>query len=320
MKDLIQALQELDQDHPPGDALRRLSNLIDEEFDQFARVWAQFPAERRCALAARMVEAAEADFELDFSQIFTLGLQDAEAHVRAACIEGLWEVEDFRLVRPLIRLMQNDASTTVREAAATSLCRFALLGELGKLQPHLTDLIWDALWQTIHDANEDMDVRRRAIESIAYFDRPQVQSIIAQAYQHDEPRMRASAVFAMGRSADEVWADTAIDELESKDAEMRYEAARACGALRLSETVARLSRMVADPDAEVKLMAVWALGQIGGPEARRVLEICYEQGDEALQDAADEAMAEMDLMQGSLDLAMIDFDDDGQDWDEDDEA
>lgn len=320
MKDLNQALQQLDLDSPPDSAVRRLSNLIDEELDQFARVWTQLSAKRRCTLAARMVEAAEADFELDFSPIFTLGLQDAEAGVRAACIEGLWEVEDFRLIRPLIRLMQNDTSAPVREAAATSLSRFALLAELGKLQPHLADLIWDALWQTIHNAGEDLDVRRRAVESIAYFDRPQIKSIIAQAYQHDEPRMRVSAVFAMGRSADEVWADTAINELDSRDAEMRYEAARTCGALRLSETVGRLSRMVADPDPEVKLMAVWALGQIGGPEARRVLEICYEQGDEALQDAADEAMAEMDLMQGSLDLAMVDFDDDEQDWDEDDEA
>ncbi|MBN1936242.1 MAG: HEAT repeat domain-containing protein [Anaerolineae bacterium] len=318
MKYLTQALKQLDRESPPDDAVRRLSNLIGDEFDQFTRTWAQLSADQRCTLVARMVEAVEADLELDFAQIFTLGLQDAEARVRASCIEGLWEVEDIRLIRPLIRLMRSDDAALVREAAATSLSRFALLAELGKLQPHLADLIWDALWQTIHDTGEDLDVRRRAIESIAYFDRRQVRSIIEQAYQHEEPRMRISAIFAMGRSADDDWSNTIIDELDSNDVEMRFEAVRACGALRLSETVGMLSRIVADPDAEVKLMAVWALGQIGGPEARRVLEICYEQGNEALQDAADEAMAEMDFMQGSLDFAMYDFDDD-EDWDEDDD-
>ncbi len=321
MKDLNRALEQLNRENTPGSAIRRLSNLVGEEFDRFVQVWTQLDAERRSALVAQMVEAAEADFELDFTPIFTLGLRDSEARVRAACIEGLWEVEDFRLIRPLIHMLQHDASAMVREAAATSLSRFALMAELGKLQPHFADQVWEALWQVIHDATQELDVRRRAVESIAYFDRPQVREIIAQAYAHEEPRMRVSAVFAMGRSADEEWADTVIDELDSEDAEMRFEAVRACGALRLDETVGKLGRLVADRDAEVKLMAVWALGQIGGPEARRVLEICYEQGDEALQDAAEEALAEMDFMQGTLDLSMLDFDiDDANDGDEDEWA
>lgn len=320
MKDLNRALEQLNHEKTPGSAIRRLSNLADEEFDRFVQVWKGLDAGRRSALIAQMVEAAEADFELDFTPIFLLGLQDEEARVRAGCIEGLWEVEDFRLIRPLIRMLQHDTSTMVREAAAVSLSRFALMAELGKLQPHFADMVWQALHEAFYDPEQDLDVRRRAVESIAYFDRPQVREMITQAYAHDEPRMRVSAVFAMGRSADEEWAETVIEELDSEDAEMRFEAVRACGALRLSETVGKLSRLVADRDAEVKQMAVWALGQIGGPEARRVLEICYEQGDEALQDAAEEALAELDFMQGTLDLSMMDFDMDDHDGDEDEWA
>jgi HEAT repeat protein len=146
-----------------------------------------------------------------------------------------------------------------------------------------------------------------------------VHDLIARAYQDEEPRMRAGAVFAMGRSADEGWGEIVIQELEARDPEMRYEAVRAAGALRIAETVTRLARMVADPDPEVKLMAVWSLGQIGGPEARRVLQICYEEGDEALQDAAQEALDELDFMQGALNLTMYDFlDQDDPTWADED--
>ena len=42
------------------------------------------------------------------------------------------------------------------------------------------------------------------------------------------------------------------------------------GELQIAGAVARLSRMTADTDTEVKLASVWALGQIGSPESRRV--------------------------------------------------
>jgi HEAT repeat protein len=90
----------------------------------------------------------------------------------------------------------------------------------------------------------------------------------------------------------------------------------------MAEAVPVLSKMVADPDLEVKLAAIWALGQIGGPEAKRVLEICSEQGDEALQDAADEALEELDLGDGVVDFPLLNADDEEEgefDWDEDDE-
>jgi len=103
---------------------------------------------------------------------------------------------------------------------------------------------------------------------------------------------------------------------------MRYEAARACGALQVAEAVPILTRMVADPDLEVKLAAVWALGQIGGPEAQRVLEICSEQGDEGLQDAATEALEELDFGAGTFEFPLWTADgeeEDGFDWDEEED-
>jgi HEAT repeat protein len=63
-----------------------------------------------------------------------------------------------------------------------------------------------------------------------------------------------------------------------------------------------------DPDREVQEAAVWALGRIGGREARRALEACYESEDEALSQAAAEALDEMDLLGSSLIPLYDDFD------------
>ena len=310
LEDFEQVLEQLAQGNPPEATLYRLSNLHGKELARLTQVWTTIPKEHRPAIVSRLVEIGEDDFEVDFGEMFKIGLQDTDAHVRVSAIEGLWEVEDIFLIRPIIRMLEQDPSVLVREAAATSLSRFALLAELGRLQPRQVDLIWNALWTAIRSPTEDMSVRRRAIESIAYFDRPEITRLIQETYKNEEPKMRVSAVFAMGRSGDQEWADKVLEELYTDDPEMRYEATRACGELKLIEATSALSKLVADTDPEIKFAAVWALGQIGTPEARRVLEICNEQGDEALEDAAENALAEMDFMDGDIEFPIYDPSDD----------
>jgi hypothetical protein len=320
--DFERVLEQLAQDDLLDSVLCELSNLHGDELDLLTEAWPTLQPGRRQSLVERLVEIGEADFEVDFCEVFKLGLQDSEDKVRIASIEGLWEVEDAALVRPLVHLFREDSSIPVREAAAVSMSRFALMGELGRLPSRLTDLVWESLWEAIHNPQEDLSVRRRAVESLAFFDRPEVARVIARAYEDDEPKMRVSAVFAMGRSADQEWSETVLLELESQDPEMRYEATRSCGALQLIEATSILSLLVHDDDPEVRFAAVWSLGQIGTPEARRVLEECVEEGDEALQDAAEEALDDLDLMQGNIDFTMYEFDPDDEDedafWDDED--
>jgi HEAT repeat protein len=315
-QDFDRVLDQLDQDKVPDEALYKLSNLHGQELRALRKRWAALDAARRRAIAARLAEITEADFEVDFSELFRLGLDDENQHVRVSSIEGLWEVEDVALIRPLIHLMEDDPALLVREAAALSLSRFALLAELGRLSERLKEMVWEALYGAAR-GSQDLAVRRRAIESLAYFDRPEVTAIIQGAYENEETKMRVSALFAMGRTADDEWANVVMAELESQDPELRYEATRACGDLGLVEATPILSQLIADPDPEIKSAAVWSLGQIGTPEAQRVLEICAEQGDEALQYAAEQALEEIDFMRGDLDFPLYDFDPDLLDGDED---
>jgi HEAT repeat protein len=71
----------------------------------------------------------------------------------------------------------------------------------------------------------------------------------------------------MGRSADNYWIATLIDELQNDDAEIRYEAATACGMIEDEEAVPYLIDLLADDDAEVREQAIVALGAIGGEDA-----------------------------------------------------
>src|SRR5258708_13371693 len=106
--------------------------------------------------------------------------------------------------------------------------------------------------------------------------------------------MRASAIFAMGRSFDHKWEPTVLQELGSDEPQMRYEAARAVGELQLHEALPQLAEMIADDDREIMEMAIWALGEIGGDEARRLLEDVIERadaaGDDSLADPVEEAL------------------------------
>jgi hypothetical protein len=291
-------------------SLYGLSDLTRAETQLFQEVWSLLDAGRRQWIIQSLADIAETSFEVNFDLIFRLCLNDEDEVVRSRAIEGLWEDEDLTLAGLLVRLLRDDPSESVRVAAAISLGRFVLLGELEKIEAAPAMMVENALLGAIYDPHETLEVRRRAVESIAYSGQAHVRDIIEVAYCDDEEKMRISAVFAMGRSADLIWREMIIAELDNPNPEMRYEAARACGELEASAALPDLiDRIEADPDPEVQEMAIWALGRIGGKEARRVLEACCESEDEALRQVAEEALDELDFLGGHLDLLLFESDD-----------
>ena len=280
--------------------LHHLSGLAAEEARRVNDIWSQVPVGPRSQLMARLVELAEADLEVDFGTMFRLGLGDEDPEVRRAAIEGLWEDEDVRLVPPLVARLTEDEAPSVRAAAAVSLGRFILLGELQKIRPRPYALAYTSLLSVCRAAGEDDEVRRRALESLAYVSNEAVAALISEAYAASEEKRRISAVFAMGRSADNRWADDVRQELVSPNPELRYESAQACGELALSEAVPELEGLADDIDPEVQQAALWALGQIGGKRAQQILERCCRAESEATRAAAEDALAELEFFHGEL--------------------
>lgn len=289
-----------------------LSNLPNDDARQVKPVWDQLPSSARRKILREMIDLSEANFEMDFGAIGWFGLDDPDSSVREASIEVLWEDESAELMTRLIEMVQWDEVPEVRAAAASALGRFVLLGELGELPDSAFTTVQEAVVNVLINLDEDVDVRRRALEAIANSSQEIVEEAIHEAYTGDERRMQVSAVFAMGRSADPQWSDFVLRELTSDDPEMRYEAARAAGELEIAEAVPHLTRLALDRDREIQDMAIWSLGEIGGKEALRVLNAMAKDaensGDRDLREAIDDAIATANLASGSLSL--FDFDQD----------
>jgi HEAT repeat protein len=283
-----------------------LSGAGRAEVQRFADCWREMPEGRRRDVIAAMVEMAEADFELDYNAIFRWALQSEDAVVRERAVEGLWEDDHPNLIDPLVRMMRSDPAAAVRARAAMSLGRFALLAELGDISEERAARVRDSLLESIENRCEELEVRRRAIEAVAYMSDAPVREIIDEAYACADERMRLSAVFAMGRTADPHWAGPVLRELRSATPAMRYEAVRAAGEIALRAAVGELISLLTDQDSEVRQMATWALGQIGGPQARRALEVCRASADEAMREAAQDALDELDFASTPLDLLLYD--------------
>lgn len=308
LDELHELLEQLEEDSQPSIAgkLHFLSDLSGERLKQVCAAWDTYSADQRRRLVQAMVDLAEANFEVNFDAIFRHCLTDPDEEVRCAAIDGLWEDEEAGLVAPLLTMLRHDPSPQVRAAAAISLGRFVLAGELEKLEETILQRIVSELLEVIRLPGETVEVRRRALESVTYSSQIEVRGLLNSAYYDSDERMRQSAIVGMGRSCDERWIKYLIAELESDSPAMRYEAAWACGELGLPRAVSHLAQLVQDADREVSNAAIWALGQIGGAEARQALLDAYEDADRDMQAALDDAIAEQSLIEGEIEFTLYD--------------
>ena len=284
--------------------LTELSNLNAQELALFEQTWKTIEPKRRRQIIYRLVELAKDNFELDFDDIFKSRLKEEDADVQSKAIEGLWENEETCLIDPLIELLKPDSPEKVQATAAIALGKFALLAELDKLRPKHKSSVCRTLLGVIEDTSRPIEIKRRALEAAAPLSLPQMEKAIARAYQSSEPRLKTSAIFAMGKNCDPRWLPILLKELTSSDAEIRYEAANACGELGDKEAAPYLSELTTDPDVDVQMAAIQALGKIGGPEAKDSLERCLTDNSEAIQHAAEEALGEVEADEDPLSFRM----------------
>jgi hypothetical protein len=307
LKDALEQLGEV-SGVIPFSLLYAFSDLTGEELRLFRSTWQSLPDERRRRLIHALVDLAEASFQVNFDVIFRHCLQDPDAEVRAAAIEGLWENEQEAMIGPLLAALRSDPSPRVRAAAATSLGRFVLAGELEQIEDPVQARIVQELMTTIHLAGESIEVRRRAIESAAYACTPETLDALEVAYYHEDEQMRLSAVVGMGRSCDVRWRQIILAEMANPEAAMRYEAALAAGEMMLPAAVSHLARLLEDADGMVRDAAIWALGQIGGEQAKELLLELHEEADDDTRAAIEEALAEQALYEGELDFPLYAMD------------
>ncbi|MBI3040448.1 MAG: HEAT repeat domain-containing protein [Chloroflexi bacterium] len=274
--------------------LTELSNLSSQELELFRCLWSVIETERRRQIVYRLVALTEDNLEFNFESIFKYCLQDGDDEVRRQAIEGLWESEEASLINPLVNLLEQDSSEKVQAAAARALGKFAMLAEHNKLRPCHVSRIEEALLSVIYDKDKPLEVRRRALEAAAPLSLPQVKTAITEAYHSHNAGLKVGAVYAMGKNCDPTWLPILLKELGNSDAELRYEAARACGELEAEAAAPCLTGLVNDIDADVRIAAIQALGKIDSPQARECLEQCRDNPDELISQAAEQSLLELE--------------------------
>jgi len=279
-----------------------LSDLNNEELEFLEEIWADADTARRRQIISHLVHLSEVDVKLDFSGVFISCLHDADATIRTQAVAGLDGEEDYNLITPLLHALKEDSSAEVRAATAVALGKFALLCVLGKLPSHFTDKIYTALLSIWDNKAESAVVKRRALEAISPFNSTRVREIIKQAYDSNDNKLKASAIYAMGRNCDLVWLTTILAELNSEEAEIRYEAANACGELGSEEAVSHLIKLTEDKDNQVQEAAIKALGEIGGEQAKQSLSKLTKNPQTRIREAAKSALKEVHFCEDPLSL------------------
>jgi HEAT repeat protein len=280
--------------------LARLSDLNDDDLSQFSKAWSNAEVTRRIEVAGKLVSLGEDDVTLDFTRVFRALLDDTDPGIRIRALDGL-ELEDkYTVVRPILTALKTDESAEVREAAARVAGKFAVLAELGDLPEAVGRDIFEGLLDVLENTSEPIGVRRRALESIAPFQQELVDNYIEDYYYSEEPGVKASALFAMGRNCQSRWLDFISDGLQSSDSEIRFEAARAGGEIGEEEAVPGLLILLDDNDHEVQEASIMALGKIGGREARQALQQLGRSHDSRIKDAVKSALTELETCEDPL--------------------
>lgn len=271
-----------DQNQPfPAKYLRRFSDLSNHEVRQLTKVWPNVDTKRKVGILEDLEELAENDTLVNFDDFAKSVLSDPDPMVRVLGIRLLWECEHPSLIAILTDLMMGDPNDAVRSAAASTLGKFVLLGELDAIPEDLKISNIQNLLDVVngHDLPQ---VRRRALESLGYSSHTKVPALLQNAYDSKDILWVASSLYAMGRSADDRWINHVMKKIESPDLEVQYEAIRAAGELEITSARDRFLEMLDEEieDQDIKFALIWSLSQLGGDEVKQKLEQMLEDSED----------------------------------------
>ena len=310
-------LDALVSDRPdfPRRYLQEFSDLGSLELKSLLDVWPRVKPGRKLTLLDELAALAEVDTLVSFDDFARALLTDPEPEVRRRAIRLLDEYEDPKIVPSYLDMLGNDPDVSVRVAAANALRLFVDLGELEELAPDIYHQVEDALLASAN-GEDDVRVRRAALESLGYSSRPEVSTLIDSAFHREDPAWQASSLTAMGRSADERWTDAVTRSLVHVDDRIRKSAVQAAGELSLPPARPILLKMLGEEeDPDILSAVIWSLSQIGGEDVRTYLENLLDQVEDDdqiafLEEALDNLAFTEDLER--FDLLAFDPEDEDQ--------
>jgi HEAT repeat protein len=260
----------------------------------------------------------EGDASLEFYDVGMLALEDPDSIVRLFGVRVLDDYEADELLPVFLRMLTSDPAVEVRAAAATALSSYVYLGELEEIDLKDYKKVEDALL-AVHQGTDEVLVRRRALEALGFSSNPEVTDLIQAAYDSGDPEWLISALFAMGRSYNEIWIPNVLAMLGDERPAVRAEAAEAAGELEIKKAREPLLQMLKDPDEEVRAATIWSLSQVGGDDVREWLETLLEETeDDEEADLIEQALENLEFNE-EFNLELMEFDEGETPADIDDE-
>ncbi len=309
--DIIKSL--LDRDHIfPARYLMNFSDINPADLASLIGIWDQITVDRRISLLNDLENLAESDTLTNFDPIALHALSDPDPNVRVLAIRLLWECEDLSLADRFMNMMQSDPDQLVQAAAASALGSFIYEGELDEIPVRVLNKIVDAVTDT-YKSTRSPEVKRRALESLGFSSRDEVDQYIKEMYRSERIEDTASALFAMGRSADNRWTSIVQSNINHGSPLIQLEAIRAAGELEIKELREDLLDLIdqSEIDEEVYYATIWSLSQIGGQGVKdKFEEIMESEIDDDLADFLENAMDNLAFNDGLANFDLLDLEED----------
>jgi hypothetical protein len=179
---LLDSKKDIPQNH-----LQHYSDLDPKSLRLFMDVWSSVKPDRKLLLLDTLLSHLDSDTLVSYEEIGRALLDDADAEVRARAIGLLAESDDPKLVDPLINIFLNDRPRSAHRSGAL-LGEFVLLGELDELDEELKFKTEDALISVIR-SEENPALRKRAVESLGYSSRDEMNNIITNPHMSAPTRL-----------------------------------------------------------------------------------------------------------------------------------
>ncbi len=306
IQDLINALMDLDHQFP-SKLLYQFSDLSDTEQKKLAGCWSNVPLQRRQTFLQDLVSLSENDPILMYEAVARIALDDEDTDVCVSAIDLLFDSEDRHLVPVYLRLLADPArSEAVRAAVANALGPYVYMGEVEKLKPEVLRNIEETLLRAYNE-DESVLVKRRALEALGYSSREEIPVLLRKAAAMSDDLWLESAMFAMGRSADEQWEGSVLENLEHENPAVRIQAVHAAGELALKKARRQLLRAIDTVEEDdLRHEIIWALAQIGGEGVERKLDALLAAAVDDEESAfLEEAMELLNFTDGNEDMELI---------------
>jgi len=327
INDLINALMDLEHQFP-SKLLYQFSDLSSSEQKTLASCWSKVPLQRRQTFLQDLVSLAENDPVLMYESVARIALEDEDTDVCISAIDLLFDSEDRHLIPVYLRLLADQTRTeAVRAAVANALGPFVYMGEVEKCRPEVLHEIENSLLRAYKEDRSDL-VKRRALEALGYSGREEIPPLLRKAAAMNDDLWLESAMFAMGRSADEQWEGSVLENLDHENMAVRIQAVHAAGELGLKKARKNLLRAIdIVEEDDLRHEIIWALAQIGGEGVERKLDALLAAAEDDDESAfLEEAMEMLNFTEGSDDLELIsipwdqtEVETDEEDNDDDDE-